>query len=78
MAAPESAAEAASMRRVGGRGGEHASSRRQRRRACVESAAEAASNFERPTAVLQYIVNTTLISLRKYEVSRYEALHDTE
>ena len=52
--------------------------RRQRRRAFEESAAEAASNFERPTAVLHYIVNTTLISLRKYEVSRYVTLHDTE
>ena len=40
---------------------------------------EAPASLEaRPTAVLQYIVNTTLISLRKYDVSRYVTLHDTE
>ena len=32
----------------------------------------------RPTAVLQYTLNTTLISLRKCQVSRYVTLHDSE
>ena len=32
----------------------------------------------RPTAVLQYTLRPTLISLRKREVSSYVTLHDTE
>ena len=47
-------------------------------RSLARNVARNVARNARPTAVLQYTLRPTLISLRKCEVSRYVTLHDTE